>query len=166
MLSRLLSAIAKLLQQKDEEAVINGVQEVAIKTKENETLTITSHLDSLLVKLDCGKNIDADMVTNGGMKVEWAEQNLVKVETKSNTWLIVEKTPAINLNVYLMQMSTTHSDGVCGQANYEDYRENEEDIAKLSIKKDIENSRFDLALLDSHTKHEKFLRQRAKFSGK
>ena len=153
---KIIVSDSEILQQKDEEAVINGVQEVAIRTKENETLTITSHLDSLLVKLDCGKNIEADMVTNGGMKVEWAEQSLVKVETKSNTWLIVEKTPVVNLNVYLIQMSTVHSDGICGPTSYEDYRNNEEDLAKLSIKKDFENLRFDLALLDSHKKRGKF----------
>ena len=150
MLSRLLSEI---LQQKDEEAVINGVQGVAIKTKENETLTITSDLDSLLVKLDCGKNIEADMVTNGGMKVEWAEQSIVKVETiqyMGNR----RKDPSYTFKC--LSLANEYSHGVCGQPHYEDYRENEEDIAKLSVKKNIENSRFDLALLDSHTNREKF----------
>ena len=146
---------SEILHQKDEEAVINGVQGLAIKTKENETLTITSDLDSLLVKLDCGKNIEADMVTKGGMKVEWTEQSLVKVETQSNTWVIVQKTPAMLLNVYLLQMSTTHTDGICGQTNLET-QYNQEYFAKLSVNKDMENSRFDLALLDSHTKREKF----------
>ena len=78
-----------------------------------------------------------------------------KVETQSNTWVIVQKTPAMLLNVYLLQMSTTHTDGICGQTNLETPY-NQEYFAKLSVNKDMENSRFDLALLDSHTKREKF----------